>query len=81
MFEYKRGYFKALLDIISFTEEYSEHLKYIKQRKFTFLINFIKHLLTNRDKTDLFMKYGGSVGVKFSDDKDCKIVNVFDRFK
>ena len=81
MFEYEQGYFKALLDIIDFTNQYSINLKSMKQRKFTLLINLIKYLSTNRDKRDLFMKYGGSVGVKVSDDKDCKIVNVFDKFK
>ena len=81
MFEYERGYFKALLDIINFTEEHSEDLKSMRQRKFTFLTNLIRHLLTNRDKMDLFIKYGGCVGVKSSNNKDCKIVNVFDKFK
>ena len=81
MFEYEKGYFKALLDIVSFTEGYRQGLIDIKQRKFTFLVNLIKYLSNNRDKRDLFMRYGGSVGVKFSDDKDCKIVNVFDKLK
>ncbi|HZK60720.1 MAG TPA: hypothetical protein VFC41_01500, partial [Anaerovoracaceae bacterium] len=61
MFEYERGYLKALLDIIDFTEEHSEDLKSMRQRKFTFLTNLIRHLLTNRDKMDLFIKYGGNV--------------------
>lgn len=81
MFEYEKGYFKALLDIINFTNEYSQVIKDLKQRKYTLIVNLIKYLAENRDKMDLFVKFGGSVGVKFSDDKDCKIVNVFDKFK
>lgn len=75
-FDYRKGYFKALLDIANYTDDHSVMLKYIKQRKFTFLVNLIKYLLKNGDVLDLFMVYGGDIDVIYSPDKACDIIRV-----
>lgn len=74
------GYFKALLDIANYTDDHSLQLKYIKQRKFAFLVNLIKYLLKNREALDLFVKYGGDVEVFHTDAKACEITSVQDRY-
>lgn len=60
---YEKGYFKAFLDILEFADIYSESLKQYKTKKYAVLLNLIKYLAENKNKRDLFMRYGGNIKV------------------
>lgn len=70
---YEKGYFKALLDILEFTNIYSAALKRYKSKKYDVLLNLIKYLAENTNKRDLFMRYGGNIEVIV---KDMQIIDL-----
>jgi len=65
---YEQGYFKAILDVISFAEMHSESLKKIKNKKYDLLLNLLRHLAKNKSDMQKFMEYGGDVEIWYSND-------------
>jgi len=79
MFEYRQGYFKALLDLKNYTDSNSVDLKRMKFKKFDFIVSLIKKLLTNDTAMDLFIKYGGEVEIIYNPETK-QVIRIRDRF-
>jgi hypothetical protein len=79
MFEYRQGYFKALLDLNNYTDSNSVDLKRMKLKKFDFIVSLIKKLLTNGIEMDLFIKYGGEVETIYNPETK-QVVKIKDKF-
>jgi|GEM_PF-1098714 len=79
MFEYRQGYFKALLDLKNYTDSNSIDLKRMKFKKFDFIVSLIKKLLTNGAEMDLFIKYGGEVETVYNPETK-QVIRIKDKF-
>jgi hypothetical protein len=79
MFEYRQGYFKALLDLKNYTDSNSVDLKQMKFKKFDFIVSLIKRLLISGGEFDLFIKYGGEVEIIYNPETK-QVIRIRDRF-
>ena len=79
MFEYRQGYFKALLDLNNYTDSNSVDLKRMKLKKFDFIVSLIKRLLISGGEFDLFIKYGGEVEIIYNPETK-QVIRIRDRF-
>ena len=72
--DYSGGYFKALLDISNFCSMHSEHLKSLRNKKYTVLLSLIKRLAENHDERSLFSEYGGHVKIYITDKNEVTVI-------
>ena len=71
---YRKGYFKALLDVVNFLEKIEKNLIAPPKEKFVVSIAALKAVLID-NKLDLFMNYGGDIGFKYKYEKG-KVLNI-----
>lgn len=69
-FEYRKGYFHALLDLKNYLDSHSESLKCYRARKYDVVFSILNLLLRNGECMDAMMQTGNiNVSIKEEPDK------------